>query len=222
MKSLDQGPARARRRARRARGHGSARRGGALARQRRARHRPVRQRRRRRSDAAARQPPEPSGRTAQGRQPITPVGVPNTFADLAERVSPGVVNISTKKTVVAHSLEDFFPFPFQDPFGGGRAPADRAQAAGAEPRHRLRDLAGRLHRHQQPRDRGRRQHHGALHGRQRAAGRDRRARSEDRHRADPREDRQAALRAAARRLRVRAARRVGGGDRQSRSGSSTR
>src|SRR5262249_50150910 len=50
--------------------------------------------------------------------PITPVGVPNTFADLAERVSPGVVNISTKKTVAARSLEDFFPFPFQDPFGG--------------------------------------------------------------------------------------------------------
>jgi serine protease Do len=63
-------------------------------------------------------------------QPITPVGVPNTFADLAERVSPGVVNISTKKTVVAHSLEDFLPFPFQDPFGGGgpgMPPTERKQ-----------------------------------------------------------------------------------------------
>src|SRR5262245_58539670 len=62
-------------------------------------------------------------------QPVAPVGVPNTFADLAERVSPGVVNISTKKTVVAHSLEDFFPFPFQDPFGGqpGMPPGERKQ-----------------------------------------------------------------------------------------------
>ncbi|HXK24985.1 MAG TPA: Do family serine endopeptidase [Myxococcota bacterium] len=51
--------------------------------------------------------------------PITPVGVPNTFADLAERAAPGVVNISTKKTIAARSLEDFFPFPFQEPFGGG-------------------------------------------------------------------------------------------------------
>jgi serine protease Do len=44
--------------------------------------------------------------------PIAPVGVPGSFADLAERTSPGVVNISTKKTVVGHSIEEFFPFPF--------------------------------------------------------------------------------------------------------------
>ena len=58
-----------------------------------------------------------------------PSGIPNTFADLAERVSPGVVNISTKKTIVAHSLEDFFPFPFQDPFGGsgGAPPGEHKQ-----------------------------------------------------------------------------------------------
>ena len=43
----------------------------------------------------------------------------------------------------------------------------------------------------------------------------RRARPEDRHRADPREDRQAALRASARRLGHGAPGRVGGGDRQS-------
>jgi serine protease Do len=60
-----------------------------------------------------------------GGQPATPVGVPSTFADLAEHVSPGVVNISTKKTVVAHSLEDFFPFPFQEPFG--TSPGERKQ-----------------------------------------------------------------------------------------------
>jgi serine protease Do len=37
-----------------------------------------------------------------------------------------VVNISTKKTVVGHSLEDFFPFPFGDPFGPeGPTPRER-------------------------------------------------------------------------------------------------
>jgi serine protease Do len=88
------------------------------------------------SDEPAKAPPSGGGevtgsfwKDGSGVQPITPVGVPNTFADLAERVSPGVVNISTKKTVVAHSLEDFFPFPFQDPFGGqgGMPPSERKQ-----------------------------------------------------------------------------------------------
>jgi serine protease Do len=51
-------------------------------------------------------------------EPIVPLGVPNSFADLAEQTSPGVVNISTKKTVVGHSIEEFFPFPFREPFGG--------------------------------------------------------------------------------------------------------
>ena len=50
---------------------------------------------------------------------MVPEGVPGTFADLAERGSQGVVNISTKKTVVGHAMEDFFPFPFREPFGGG-------------------------------------------------------------------------------------------------------
>ncbi|MGH0031762.1 MAG: DegQ family serine endoprotease [Myxococcota bacterium] len=51
-------------------------------------------------------------------EPIAPRGVPGSFADLAERTSPGVVNISTKKTVVGHSLEEMFPFPFgREPFG---------------------------------------------------------------------------------------------------------
>jgi serine protease Do len=51
--------------------------------------------------------------------PIVPAGIPGSFADLAERGSRGVVNISTRKTVVGHSMEDFFPFPFREPFGGG-------------------------------------------------------------------------------------------------------
>jgi serine protease Do len=36
-----------------------------------------------------------------------------------------VVNISTKKTVVGHSIEDFFPFPFREPFGGGGGGMER-------------------------------------------------------------------------------------------------
>jgi len=49
---------------------------------------------------------------------MVPTGVPRGFADLAERVSPGVVNIQTSKTVkgagVPRSFEEFF---FGGPFG---------------------------------------------------------------------------------------------------------
>lgn len=49
---------------------------------------------------------------------IEPLGVPSSFADLAERVSPGVVNIQTSKTLrggqVPRGLEEFF---FGGPFG---------------------------------------------------------------------------------------------------------
>jgi serine protease Do len=51
-----------------------------------------------------------------GHEAVVPKGVPASFADLAEESSPGVVNISTEKTVVGHSLEDFFNFPFRQPF----------------------------------------------------------------------------------------------------------
>jgi len=50
-------------------------------------------------------------------QPIVPNGVPASFADLAERASPGVVNIATSRTVMQNaprSLEEFF---FGMPFG---------------------------------------------------------------------------------------------------------
>jgi serine protease Do len=50
-------------------------------------------------------------------EPIVPIGVPASFADLAERASPGVVNIATSRTVVQNSprsLEEFF---FGMPFG---------------------------------------------------------------------------------------------------------
>jgi serine protease Do len=57
-----------------------------------------------------------------GHAPITPKGVPASFADLAEQVSPGVVNISTRKTVSAPQLEEFFGgLPFQ-PYGGFGGP----------------------------------------------------------------------------------------------------
>ena len=53
-----------------------------------------------------------------GKEPIVPQGVPGSFADLAENVSRGVVNISTEKTIVGHPMEEFFElpnFPFQMP-----------------------------------------------------------------------------------------------------------
>ena len=51
-----------------------------------------------------------------GQPPIVPKGVPASFADLAERVSPGVVNISTERTVTSqHPLEQFLPPSFGHP-----------------------------------------------------------------------------------------------------------
>jgi serine protease Do len=62
---------------------------------------------------------EPFWAEGSGAEPIEPAGVPNTFADLAERVAPGVVNISTERTITGHPLEEFFPSPFfHEPFGG--------------------------------------------------------------------------------------------------------
>src|SRR5262245_45894501 len=61
---------------------------------------------------------DPFWQEGSNREPITPRGVPNTFADLAESTSPGVVNISAEKTIVGHPLEEFFGmpnFPFQVP-----------------------------------------------------------------------------------------------------------
>ena len=60
---------------------------------------------------------EPFWRENGSAEPIVPNGVPASFADLAERVSPGVVNIATSRTVVQNaprSLEEFF---FGMPFG---------------------------------------------------------------------------------------------------------
>jgi len=61
---------------------------------------------------------EPFWQQGSGKAPAVPVGVPNTFADLAEGSSAGVVNISAEKTMAAHPLEEWFGmpnFPFQMP-----------------------------------------------------------------------------------------------------------
>ncbi|MBW2542476.1 MAG: DegQ family serine endoprotease [Deltaproteobacteria bacterium] len=61
---------------------------------------------------------EPFWKENGGQEPIIPEGVPASFADLAERTSPGVVNIATSRTVIQNaprSLEEFF---FGLPFGG--------------------------------------------------------------------------------------------------------
>jgi len=60
---------------------------------------------------------EPFWREDGATEPIIPNGVPASFADLAERASPGVVNIATSRTVMQNaprSLEEFF---FGTPFG---------------------------------------------------------------------------------------------------------
>ena len=58
------------------------------------------------------------------KPPIIPAGVPGSFADLAEAISPAVVNIRTEADAPRHSSRgrhpfgDFFPVP---PFRGGGA-----------------------------------------------------------------------------------------------------
>ncbi|HEY5656941.1 MAG TPA: DegQ family serine endoprotease [Myxococcota bacterium] len=75
---------------------------------------------------------EPFWQEGSDLEPIEPVGVPSSFADLAERVAPGVVTISTEKTVSSHPLEEFFPSPFfHDPFGGGPRSERRIPSLGS-------------------------------------------------------------------------------------------
>jgi len=66
--------------------------------------------------AAAAEPP--FWQQGSGKPSVAPRGVPNTFADLAESSSPGVVNISAEKTFTGHPVEEWFGmpnFPFQFP-----------------------------------------------------------------------------------------------------------
>jgi serine protease Do len=70
----------------------------------------------------------PFWQQGSGKEPVVPRGVPNTFADLAEASSPGVVNISAEKTFSGHPLEEWFGipnFPFQIPEQG--VPRERKQ-----------------------------------------------------------------------------------------------
>lgn len=63
--------------------------------------------------------PEAFWQEGSSQPPAAIEGVPTTFADLAERVSPGVVNIRTERTVqsgMPRGLEEFF---FGQPFGHG-------------------------------------------------------------------------------------------------------
>ena len=59
--------------------------------------------------------------------------VPNSFADLAERLMPSVVNISTKQTVVTNANPFPFEFPpgspFEDMFKEFGKPQERQSAA---------------------------------------------------------------------------------------------
>ena len=79
---------------------------------------------------------EPFWKEGSGQEPVVPRGVPNTFADLAEASSPGVVNISAEKMVVGHPLQEFFgmpDFPFQLPeqgFPRGDRPKQRVPSLG--------------------------------------------------------------------------------------------
>jgi serine protease Do len=67
--------------------------------------------------------PEAPDSWKEGGQPIAPApvpaGAPTSFADLAERVSPAIVNIQTSKKIAAgeqrqHPLEEFFPPGFRE------------------------------------------------------------------------------------------------------------
>jgi serine protease Do len=49
-------------------------------------------------------------------EPMVPVGVPGSFADLAEKASPGVVNIKTSRMVRGMPMPQFEEFFFGSPF----------------------------------------------------------------------------------------------------------
>jgi len=73
--------------------------------------------------AGAQAPNEPFWQEGSGREPIAPRGVPGSFADLAEQVSPGVVSIQVESSApraIPFGRGDFFrPFPGPGPRHGG-------------------------------------------------------------------------------------------------------
>jgi len=75
---------------------------------------------------------EPFWQTDSGIEPIVPIGVPTTFADLAELVSPAVVNIRTSQTVTGmHGLPPEFEENFGFPFNFGRGQPHKREGAGS-------------------------------------------------------------------------------------------
>jgi serine protease Do len=78
---------------------------------------------------------EPFWETESGIRETVPAGVPTSFADLSERVSPGVVNIRTSQTVknfpgLPPQFEEYFGFPFNGN-GGGRQNPHKREGAGS-------------------------------------------------------------------------------------------
>jgi serine protease Do len=77
-------------------------------------------------DEAAEPTPEAFWSEGSGSHRMTPSGVPDGFADLAERVSPAIVNIQTRR-VRSEGPRGQFPDLFEHPFLGerGRSPQRR-------------------------------------------------------------------------------------------------
>ena len=77
-------------------------------------------------------------RSDSGIETAQPIGIPTSFADLAERVAPAVVSIQTSGTVpigapaLPPGFEDFFGNPWNSPHGGGgRAPERKSSGEGS-------------------------------------------------------------------------------------------
>jgi serine protease Do len=71
-------------------------------------------------------------KTESGFPPTAPIGVPTSFADLAERVSPAVVNIRTTQTVAGFpGMPPQFQEYFGMPFNGRGGPPHKREGAGS-------------------------------------------------------------------------------------------
>ena len=168
-------------------------------------------------------PPCRSPAAASRRRP-SPGRRPDSFADLAAKLLPAVVNISSTQAVQARAggpgagpeMPMFPPgSPFEQffkdflnrnrpPGGGGGDDADRrAGAADAEPGLGLHHRPVRPRRDQQPRDRRRRRDHRHPAGQHLAEGQGGRPRRDRRHRVAEGEAGQAAAGGAVRRFRRR-------------------
>ena len=152
----------------------------------------------------------------------------STFRNIAKTVSPAVVNIRSTSRQRAQEMTEFFRRRRRRPARAllrrpGRRqqqpPRPSARAGDAVGRHRLRDQPRRLHPHQQSRGRRRHQDRGRVlqrGSRRLLRGQGGRPRPADRQRPDSAGRCQAGShRGEVRRLGANAARRLGGGDRQS-------